>query len=152
MHFKLKKFSTGIITPFFVFIKLQALCRYRNCIPGHSVVTFLPFFNAVGCLIPKRLVHNGQFKTGQSLTYLEELTEQSRHFILIAINFKRKGFIMINFEGKKYYDVDDVKEIFGVHRGTVLLWLRQGKIKGKKIFKSRYIIPEEEVKKIFDGL
>jgi len=50
-------------------------------------------------------------------------------------------------EQQEYLKLSDVKKRMGVHRNTVLNWIRRGKIKANRI-NTHYYIPVEEVERL----
>ncbi len=48
----------------------------------------------------------------------------------------------------RYLNTVEVKKRFGVHRHTVINWIKSGKIKQYTLINQRYYIPLEEVERL----
>jgi len=56
---------------------------------------------------------------------------------------------MVEIAGNKYYKTDELAKMLEVHRDTVRRWIREGKIKTKRIGKA-YLIPERELLRLIE--
>ena len=76
---------------------------------------------------------------------LEGLPEERREVFLSEMEKKVEAENRI--DGDKMYQVDEVAQILGITPFTVRKWLREGKIKGKKIGRP-WMIPKAEVQRL----
>jgi excisionase family DNA binding protein len=56
---------------------------------------------------------------------------------------------MVEIAGTKYYKTDEIAKMLEVHVDTVRRWIREGKLKTKKIGRA-YLIPEKELLKLIE--
>lgn len=57
---------------------------------------------------------------------------------------------MVEIAGKKYYKTVEIAKMLEVHVDTVRRWIREGKLKTKKIGRA-YLVSENEILKFIDN-
>jgi len=58
---------------------------------------------------------------------------------------------MVEVNGKKFYEVSDLQEMFHIRNPrTIYAWVKQGKIKGRKLAK-KWLFEETEILRLLEG-